>query len=160
MTVAAIQQQILDPETVLMEFALGEHQSILWLVTSESLSTFQLPGRRAVEDAATGFYESVKSSRAGPTVQPRQDTGLKFSTMILGKAAGAIKGKRLVIVAEDVLLRVPFAALRDPLSHHPLAAEHEIVWAPSASVLAEIRLRNKNRNHAPNDLAVVAESGS
>jgi CHAT domain-containing protein/predicted negative regulator of RcsB-dependent stress response len=157
MTVAAIQQQVLDPETVLMEFALGERQSILWLVTSESMSTYRLPGRKAVEQAATGFIESVNGSRAGPTARPPQDAGIRFSKMILGQAAHKMKGKRLLIVAEDVLLRTPFGALPDPVSLNPLIAEHEIVSVPSAVVLAEIRLRAKSRKPAPNDIAVVAD---
>lgn len=157
MTMAAIQQQVLDPETVLLEFALGERQSTLWLVTSKSMSTYRLPGRKAVEQAATGFIESVNGSRAGPPAQPPHDAGIGFSKMLLGQAVHKIKDKRLVIVAEDVLLRTPFAALPDPLSHNPLAAEHEIVSAPSASVLAEIRRRVKNRKPAPNDIAAVAD---
>ena len=157
MTVEAIQQQVLDPETVLMEFALGEGQSVLWLVTPESVYTCRLPGRKAVEHAATDFYESVSGSGTGLAAHPAQDAGIRFSNMILGRAVNKIKGKRLVIVAEDVLLRTPFAALPDPLSHRPLAEEHEIVSAPSASVLAEIRLRVRSRKPAPNDIAVVAD---
>jgi len=157
MTVEAIQRQVLDPETVLMEFALGERQSILWLVTSESMSTYRLPGRKAVEHAAAGFYKSVSGSKARLTTQPPQDAGIRFSNMILGQAAKKMKGKRLVIVAEDALLHTPFAALPDPISHNPLAVEHEIVSAPSASVLAKIRLRVKSRKPAPNDIAVVAD---
>jgi len=157
MTAAEIQQQVLDPETVLMEFALGERQSILWVVTTELLYTYRLPGRRAVEHAATDFYESVDGSGTGPAAHPAQDAGIRFSNMILGQAVHKIKGKRLVIVAEDVLLHTPFAALPDPLSHNPLAAEYEIISAPSASVVAEIRLRVSNRKPAPNDIAVVAD---
>jgi CHAT domain-containing protein len=156
-TLAAIQQQVLNPDTALMEFALGERQSILWVVTSESMSTYRLPGRKAVEHAATGFYESVNGSRAAPTAQPPQDAGVRFSNMILGPAARKMKGKRLVIVSEDILLRTPFAALPDPLSHNPLAAEHEIVSVPSASVLAEIRTRVKSRKPASKDIAAVAD---
>jgi CHAT domain-containing protein/predicted negative regulator of RcsB-dependent stress response len=157
MTVAEIQQQILDSETVLMEFTLGERQSILWLVNAHSMVTYRLPGIKAVAHAASEFYKSVNGSRAGPAGQSSQDAGVRFSNMILGQAAHEIKGKRLVFVAEGVLLRAPFAALPDPLTHHPLAAEHEIVSVPSASVLAEIRLRVQSRQPAANDIAVVAD---
>ena len=43
LTAARIQQEVLDDETVLLEFALGETQSWLWAVTKSAVISVALP---------------------------------------------------------------------------------------------------------------------
>ena len=38
-----IQRQVLDPETLLLEYSLGEHRSYVWAVGSDSVSSHALP---------------------------------------------------------------------------------------------------------------------
>ena len=52
MAVDRIQRSLLDSETALLEISLGEERSFLWLVTTESFSTYELPGREAIEGQA------------------------------------------------------------------------------------------------------------
>ncbi len=47
-----IQQQVLDENTVLLEYALGEKQSWLWAVTRDSISSYELPPRAEISAAA------------------------------------------------------------------------------------------------------------
>jgi CHAT domain-containing protein len=62
--------------------------------------------------------------------------------MLLGPVAGKLAGKRLLVVADGALQYVPFAALPVPgrrTARVPLAADHEVVGLPSASVLGVLR---------------------
>jgi len=50
-------QQLLDGETLLLEYALGEERSYLWAVTSTSIKGFELPKRTEIETAARRVYD-------------------------------------------------------------------------------------------------------
>jgi CHAT domain-containing protein len=86
---------------------------------------------------------------------------MKVSRMLLEPAVSHIEGKRIVIVGEGVLQYLPFAALPDPapdkVDAAPLIAKHEIVTAPSASVLAVLRRQTAGRKPAPRALAILAD---
>lgn len=77
--------------------------------------------------------------------------------MVFGKAAPELGDKRLLIVPDGGLQRVPFAMLPLPGSDEPLLARHEVVLAPSASALAALRARVAGRKAAPKLLAVFAD---
>jgi CHAT domain-containing protein len=74
--------------------------------------------------------------------------------MVLERVAPLLSNKRLVVVRDGALQFVPFAAL--PLANSPLIAEHEIVYLPSASVLAVQRQEFANRKPAAHAVAVLA----
>jgi hypothetical protein len=52
-----IQEQVLDADTLLLEYALGEDHSYLWAVTRSGLASFTLPKRTEIEQVARHLYE-------------------------------------------------------------------------------------------------------
>jgi CHAT domain-containing protein/tetratricopeptide (TPR) repeat protein len=135
----------LDPDTLLLEYALGEDRSFLWAVTPGSIEAFELPGRAKIESLARQVYEGLRTLDAGdPDLQAAKAASRReLSRMILGPVADRLADRRLAIVADGALQYVPFAVLPlpgnrddpdDPLA--PLIERHEIVVLPSASVLA------------------------
>src|SRR5262249_7740771 len=44
-------EQLLDPQTIFLEYSLGEERSFLWLVTTTSMASFVLPKRKEIEVA-------------------------------------------------------------------------------------------------------------
>jgi CHAT domain-containing protein/tetratricopeptide (TPR) repeat protein len=99
-----------------------------------------------------------------------------LSKMVIDPIASLLGSKRLVIVADGALQLVSFGALPAPKPASALNAvtaqnrtptgnlgvqrvlleNHEIVYEPSASVLALQRRELENRKRAPNDVAVLA----
>jgi CHAT domain-containing protein len=158
-TLAEIRTDVLDADTVLLEYALGERRSFLWVVTRETLASHELPARAVIEKAAREAHASLaepRSPSAGSAVNT--DTLTHLSQMILGPAAASLGAKRLLIVADGALHYLPFAALPDP--SHPretLLARHEVVGAPSASVLALLRRERERRPPAAKAVAVLAD---
>jgi len=78
----------------------------------------------------------------------------------LGPVAKQLRGKRLVVVADGALHYVPFAVLSIPAAIGPavpLAAEHEIITLPSASVLAALRHERLSRKPGTKMVAVLAD---
>jgi CHAT domain-containing protein/tetratricopeptide (TPR) repeat protein len=171
LSVDAIQKQLLDQNTLLLEYALGEKKSFVWAVTPDSVKTFELPGRAAIEQQAKRFYQLLTErglSVPSETLAQRNQrlahgdsdypqVAASLSRMLLAPLAAELRQKRLVIVAEGVLQYVPFAALPAPESTNPLIVDHEIVTLPSASVLAVLREEFGNRKPASNTVAVFAD---
>ena len=159
-TLREIQQQVLDPETLLLEYALGEERSYLWLVSHTSLSSFILPKRAEIEAAAVTLTRLV-SEGGTPEEFDRQAAAL--SRLLLAPVAPHLGRKRLVIVAEGALQYVPFAALPRPSlpgrtsAPAPLVATHEIVSLPSASTLVSLRRQVAGRRPPAKRLAVFAD---
>ncbi len=57
LSLAEIQRQALDKDTLLLEYALGEENCYLFAVTPATINTFTLPQRSEIEQAAKRFYQ-------------------------------------------------------------------------------------------------------
>jgi CHAT domain-containing protein/tetratricopeptide (TPR) repeat protein len=174
LTLKKIQQQVLDNDTALLAFALGEERSFAWLVTSDSIKSFELDPRAEIEKIALRLYthltarnqpqkdETPSQRRARVASDDAQylDVSRELSTKLLGDVAKHLRQQRLVIVADGALQYVPFAALPTPAAtakFRPLIADYEIVSLPSASVLALMREDLKARPRAPKSVAILAD---
>ncbi|HEU4933491.1 MAG TPA: CHAT domain-containing protein [Pyrinomonadaceae bacterium] len=165
-------QQQLDPDTVLLQYALGERRSYVWAVTQAGFHSYVLPRRAEVEPIAREVYESlvarsvVKSLETPAQRRTRiaradasfQDAAERLSNLILSPARKHLTRKRLVVVADGALQYVPFAALTvSSGSYRPLVFDHELVSLPSASAFAVQRQNLKDRTPAPKSVAVIAD---
>ena len=153
---ADARRELLDGDTLLLEYRLGEKRSFLWAVTPESLRVFALPGRAAIEAAAGRACDLLARSRNPITEKSAGIELAKLSPMLLGPVSQFLSGKRLLVVGDGILRNLPFAALPEPGTGDPLVARHEIVALPSVSVLGEIRREIAGRPRAPKTLWVLA----
>lgn len=177
-SLSEIQQQLLDPDTLLLEYSLGDERSYLWAVTSISARSYELPGRAKIEGMATRLYRSLTEyGERLSNESPQQKHGsleeasfqysqaaIELSEMLLESVAPHLATKRLVIVADGALQYVPFAALPDPndvkqgkQKRQPLMVNHEIINLPSASIFSALRSEINERSLAPKALAVLAD---
>ncbi|HMS43957.1 MAG TPA: tetratricopeptide repeat protein, partial [Pyrinomonadaceae bacterium] len=134
-------QALLDDETVLLEYKLGEKRSFLWLVTKDSIEIFTIPSRKVIESTAKDFYTSI-ISRDKTKETRTAELSEKLSNTLFGLVEKEIQNKRLAIVADGVLQYIPFASLQISNSKSKISnliETNEIVVLPSASVLAELR---------------------
>ncbi len=123
-----IQRQLLDDETVLIEYLLGQERSYLWLVTTDSVSGYRLPNTREIDRAARRVRDLLASRKHLPddatlddkhARQIREKTEFdqaarELSRMVLGPVAGRLGKKRLLIVSDGILRYIPFGVLPDP----------------------------------------------
>jgi tetratricopeptide (TPR) repeat protein len=56
-TLETIQKELLDKDTILLEYSLGEERSFLWTVTPDSFKSYELPKQAEIEASAREFYE-------------------------------------------------------------------------------------------------------
>lgn len=130
-------QQQLGPNTILLQYSLGEERSFVWAVTQNSLKTYELPKRERIEKAARLVYDLLTArsqSKAGENAQIKQtrtaaaDSQLltaskELSQMVVGPLGSELRAERLVIVADGALQYVPFSALSLASKQLP-AAQH------------------------------------
>jgi CHAT domain-containing protein/tetratricopeptide (TPR) repeat protein len=154
----------LDADTILLEYALGQERSVLWVVSQGGLSTYELPRRAEIESAARAVYEQLRvRPKGGRDLDEFWSTSQRLTEMVLKPVTGLSARKRLVIVADGALQLVPFGVLPLPRSDSsktrpvPLVVDHEVVSLPSASTLAVLRRGIAGRPPAPRTLAVIAD---
>jgi CHAT domain-containing protein/uncharacterized protein HemY len=123
-----IQEQVLDENTLLLEYALGKDRSYLWAVTQTSINSFELPGQVEIETAARRVYalitarnqivkfeeSSERRARIAKADHEYSQAAGALSRMLLGPVAKQMRGKRLLIVGDGALQYFPFAALPEP----------------------------------------------
>jgi CHAT domain-containing protein len=184
LTAEQVQQQLLDKDTLLLQYSLGKDRSFLWAVTPDSLTAYELPPRAEIEKVAEPFYQLMQNpayrgeSRnliVTPDIPKVNASVTKLSQMLLGQVADKLAGKRLLIVPDGVLNYIPFSALPAPGAEKPLVetrfiasqsqetselvpllVSHEIIYLPSASTLAILR-QDSPRQPAPKTVALIAD---
>jgi len=179
LTLAEVQQSVLDDKTALLEYSLGDECSYLWVVTRTGTGLYKLPGRSVIENLAAKFRAEMAFPKARPSVREVNiaasetarggERGLKIGQGGISEGVGAFSSaafglykavvepavpfigeKRLLIVADGALNYVPFEALvtkREGSSYDVLAylvKTNEIVYSPSASVIAATRQQVSN----------------
>ncbi|MEW6125732.1 MAG: CHAT domain-containing tetratricopeptide repeat protein [Acidobacteriota bacterium] len=171
LTLAEIQQQVLDKDTLLLEYSLGKDRSYLWAVTTNSIRSFTLPSRFEIESKAKRIYELLTARNrniANESIEQKlmrvkladeafRKEAAELSRMILAPAASLFANKRLLIVGEGWLQYLPFAALPKPTSQNPLIVENEIVTLPSSSVLTAMRRDSAETTATRKTLAIFAD---
>ncbi len=175
LTTREIQRELVDADTLLLEYALGEKRSWLWTVGPTTLVSFELPSRLEIETAARRMYQlltarqprtgespATRSARVAQADRELRRESMSLGRMLLGAASShfgaAWQRKRLLIVAPEVLQYIPFSALSDPANGaRALVADHEIINLPSAAVLAAVRKQTEGRPQPAKHLAVLAD---
>jgi tetratricopeptide (TPR) repeat protein len=127
LNLSEIQQQVLDPETLLLEYSLGENASYLFVISQTSITSHQLPKRSEIETATRQVREllTAPQPRPGDTAAKHQarirearanywPQAAALSRMLLGPAATQLGSKRLLIVSDGALQYLPFGALPVP----------------------------------------------
>jgi CHAT domain-containing protein len=169
LSLADVQQRVLDDQTVLLEYSLGSEASYLWAITKSSASIYKLPARSTIEKLSTDLRAQLIPAKlqrriVGIDVMADSQRGLGVSATpfaedaaafvvasaglyktVIEPVASIIGEKRVLVVADGALNYVPFEALvktsesADYSSLPYLIKSNQIVYAPSASVIGAIR---------------------
>jgi CHAT domain-containing protein/Tfp pilus assembly protein PilF len=162
-----IQREVLDGDTLLLEYALGEEHSSVYAVTADAVTVHALPPRKEIEDAARAVYRAL-TTRGAPGRARTSRASTRLSRMVLAPLAAQMKYRRLLVVSDGALQYIPFAMLPAPGTSAaaaagapsmapPLITDHEIVHLPSASVLALLRAGAPRSTPSGKVVAVVAD---
>jgi CHAT domain-containing protein len=177
MTLAEVQQNVLDDQTVLVEYALQADESYLFVANKTTVNLIKLPARANIEKLAMDLRAQLIPSKLQRRIvgidvaEANRGLGLATSApadvapfvtaanalykVLLEPAAGIIGEKRLMVIADGALNYIPFEVLlktpegSDFSSLGYLVKTNEIIYAPSASVVGAIKQqRTKTANRA------------
>ncbi|HXO27224.1 MAG TPA: CHAT domain-containing protein [Thermoanaerobaculia bacterium] len=152
-------QRWLDPDTVLLEFHLGEDASYLWVVSRRQLVVHRLPRQEVIENVARRALGVLSSQGiAAETVQGRQ-TLLAASRLLVGAAMPELASRRWLFSMDGVLHALPLGALPNPTNPgEPIIATHEVAYSPSASVAVRLAARAGHLERKPRrEVAMFAD---
>jgi CHAT domain-containing protein/tetratricopeptide (TPR) repeat protein len=184
LSLAEVQATVLDDQTALLEYNLGRDASYAWAITKSGVSLYKLPARSAVDKLATDLRAQLIPSKLqrrivgidvadnqrglGVSATPFAEDAAAFVAAssavykaVVEPAAGVLGEKRVLIVADGALNYVPFEALvksgasGDYSSLPYLIKSNEIIYAPSASVIAAIR--QQNNRHEGRAMLILAD---
>src|SRR4029077_7353193 len=152
-TLQQIQGEI-DDDTVILEYALGDEKSYLWVVDHRQIASYELPPAREIQRVAAllrkalvplqfmpGEEASHLQARRRKADQEYQRYAGQLSRLVLAPAELS-HSKRLLIVPDGSLQYIPFAVLPVPAAgEHKtiLITHHEVVVLPSAAALNSLR---------------------
>lgn len=175
LSVDQIRRMVLDRDTAMLYYALGDERSFLWVLTDRAFSAYAIPGRSVIENEARRFHDLASApgvSRNETNAERRERLDLakrelpksarRLGVLLLGAIPKRPTVRRLAVVADGLLNYVPFAALAEPTvwgsaTKRSLVEDYEIVGLPSASALAAQRGETAGRTTAPRQLAVFAD---
>ncbi|HZI55134.1 MAG TPA: CHAT domain-containing protein [Verrucomicrobiae bacterium] len=156
-TLKQVQAQLGNDGTILLEYALGDEKSYLWVVDKEKIVAHELPGVAHIREIALAFRERIAPLlRADEHVKEflkrKHDAEREYpfsarqlSRLLLGPT-DLTHAKRLLIVPDGPLQYIPFAALPLPSTREMnavLISHHEVVLVPSASALSTLREKKR-----------------
>ncbi len=177
LTLAEVQQNVLDDQTVLVEYALQTDDSYLFVASKSAVNLFKLPPRSNVDKLAMDLRAQLIPSKlqrrlvgidvaeanrglgiaaaAPEDVAPFVAASNALYKVVLEPAAGMIGEKRVMVVADGALNYIPFEVLLktadggDFSSLGYLVKTNEVIYAPSASVVGAVKQqRTKNASRA------------
>ena len=167
-------QGLLDEQTVLLEYFLGEQKSYAWLVSRSDMHVYQLPGSADIEIKARQLYSllternhssaEANASRVSRIERADAETdrvSIELGKMLLQPMAEHLTGKRIVNVTHGPLQLIPLGILHftDPLTKQtaPLLVDHEVLNLPSASILPLVRKNKEESRSSKKMIAVLAD---
>ncbi|NJM63071.1 MAG: CHAT domain-containing protein, partial [Oscillatoriales cyanobacterium RU_3_3] len=162
LTLPELQKQILDNNTILLQYSLGKERSYLWVVTSTGITSYELPKQADIETAARDFLDAITNPVVRDFPKRVAEASSNLSQLILQPAAAQLGNKRLLIVPDGILHYTPFAALTIPQlaeqnTNNFLILQHEIITLPSASTLGILRQNYADRKPPNQTLAILAD---
>jgi CHAT domain-containing protein/tetratricopeptide (TPR) repeat protein len=145
--------------TDLLEFAVLPEKLVLWRVRRGESRRFETKILASdLEMIVEKFCADIIQNRSAASIRARSR---KLWGILLAPMSGELAAnRRLIIVPDRFLGRVPFASLLDPGSQRYLLEDHQIIVTPSASafLLAEARIRTLGSGSPSSVLAIGANS--
>ncbi|HQR33628.1 MAG TPA: CHAT domain-containing tetratricopeptide repeat protein [Blastocatellia bacterium] len=148
-----VQRQLLDRDTVMLEYSLGEKRSYVWAIGQDKFEMAILPPRDEIEGQALKFYELLtarsqivkfetpqqKQQRIAQSERDLSQIAASLSCTLLQPVSEMLRQKRLLVVGDGILNYIPFAALPEPVTGDRLLVAGPSK-APNRSSITDHRL--------------------
>lgn len=139
-TIAQIQKHLLDADTSLVSYTLGESRSFAWVITTNQAIPIILGPGKDLHFLAEQVNRSMEQvgGYAEPLAKLRAE---QLSEAILKPIRAHLLGRRVLLIKDRALHKTAFAALPDPEREGVFGESFRLVTLPSASIAMVQRLR-------------------
>jgi CHAT domain-containing protein len=139
-----IRERLLEKDTALVEYMLGQEYSVGLLATTETLSVAFLPGKSDLGRLVSNYLGYLTLD--GRHVFQAFRGGQRLNAILLGPFQAELrKGvRKIIIVPDGQLFDLPFEALVDEQGRF-LVERYEFSYAHSASALVRLMERTRKR---------------
>jgi CHAT domain-containing protein/Tfp pilus assembly protein PilF len=156
-------ERMLAPQAALLEYAVGQERTALFVVTREGLAAYTLPfGARALNERVGRLRKALKSPSPALKRDYLREAAALYHDLV-APAEGSFRSKRELLISPDgVLHLLPFEALltgpsTEPIPRLPfLLRRYAIAYVPSASVLAGLRASYRSADRKERAPSLVA----
>ncbi|PYS51742.1 MAG: hypothetical protein DMF68_03310 [Acidobacteria bacterium] len=154
-----IQEKVInDDQTVFLEYSLGEDRSYVWAITHNSIRSYELPPRSQINAAAGKVYKLLASPPAVQTESELTGATNELAEMVLSPVDAELNKRKVIVAADGALNYIPFQILPAPSTNNqPLISSHEIINAPSATILGELQQQAERREPPAKVLAAFGD---
>jgi CHAT domain-containing protein/Flp pilus assembly protein TadD len=174
--IESFQNEILDENSLLLEFFIGKQESYLWMIGKNSFEVKILPSYKNLKNPINEIIQLISAFNPNnyETGEDFQDNLGKInhqyeketsylSELLFGQISGQLMGKRLIIVPDGNLRNIPFSSLPFPTKPNqtkvtkPFLLTNEIIIEPSASMLQLIKTPNHNFKKPEKDFLIFSD---
>lgn len=132
LSIDAVQRQ-LAADTAIVQFATGGAEARAWLITRASIRMIALGGAAPIRAEAAKVDSTLETTA--------------LSQRLLTPILRNLGARKIVLVADEPLQELPWAAMKDPATKQFLIERFEIATAPSASVWAMLQAKAPAVDH-------------
>lgn len=173
-------QAMLDSDTVVLEYILGNKVSHLLFITKSSIKSYELPSRHEIDLVVKELHSSLiarnsfvkyegeeyKEERIKESCKNYWEKATKLSKIIISFLGNKLTNKKLLIVADGSLQYLSFGALPmlkksindlNNYENNPLIASNEISYYPSSTALYLEKFQSANIKPLSDKIAVFAD---
>ena len=147
-----VQKGLLDSDSALVEFMLGDKHSYALVLSRTNVSAVQLPARKDIEDEVASYRKLLNHKVSALTVKADlaeyTAASLKLYRTIFEPLEQSLGGSRKLIIAPDgALAYLPFETLSSSNNNRRqlLLERFQITYVPSASALATLSARTREK---------------
>jgi tetratricopeptide (TPR) repeat protein len=134
-----VQQQIVDGQSVLIQFYLSEPHSYAWIITPSEVNLVQLaPGPALEKDV-----RAILHFGAGNAWTPSQQVAVAELRKKFAPVFAAAQAKRWIVVADGELHNLPFSLFTAFPASRSASGPEEIVKIPSITAIAIVRKQKR-----------------
>lgn len=154
-----IQERVVaDDQTVLLEYSLGSEKSYVWVIARNDIHSYELPGQASINEAAQRLYDLLKTAGDGKTDNELKLATRQLSQLILAPVAHELNKQRVIVVPDGALNYIPFQIMpASSADDEPLVTISEVINAPSASILGQLREETERRQAPTKVLAAFGD---
>jgi CHAT domain-containing protein len=146
-----------NERAAILEYALGERRSHLWVITGTHTRMIRLPPRSVIEQAVSAYRQTIVRRPEGPGFDAYRKQSLLLYELLLRPALAFIGSpQRLIIAPDGPLYYLPFETLLITEDHY-LIEDHVIAYTPSVSVLSALKPDNQPSRPRTHDLLAYGD---